>query len=1458
MFKLTRENLKLPDLLHSVTGHGLTRTFFISFLMIAIIPLLIVSFISFNQTYDVMEEQAHTNLTSIAINKQNALKALFKNLITSTRLQSELKNTVNFIRELKAGFKASSKPLKKYIGSFSWALLTDKYSSDIKHYQETHQYQNVYLTDNTGNVLYTSASSVLQGINVYNNNQVDSKLGVSILRTLKTGQASFSDFIQSNDSPTNLQGYLSQVIISDEGERIGVLTIPIPNHDINSVLIQHAGLGKTGESYLVGLDLLMRSQSRFTKNNTALKQRVKTKATELWLKRHKDKDKDKELIIDHSYPDYRGISVRGHILNITLADVPMALITEMDSAEIFSPSKRLGEIMALLILLTAIAVMVTAILMAKRLVKPIKSLSTIVQQVSVGDMNITPMSPQRNEIGSLYKDILKVILSMSETTESTKAIALGDYSITVPVRSDKDELSLSINQMIDNFSSIVEQANAISTGDYDATLTPRSEQDQLSHAINQMTSNLRKARSKNEKAQWFNEGQNKLSEAMRGDLDVSEISQKILQFLCPYLDAKIGAIYYTQEDNILKLSGTFAYKNRKALDNTLEFGDGIVGQCAIEKNYITLENLPENYFTIQSGLGSIQPKHLIAIPFMHDGKASGVIELGFLNYISESSIKFLTENTENIGIVFNSSISRTLLDSALEKSNELAHGLKEQQEELQAKNEVMAEQTKALQESEVQLKEQSEELRAANEELEEKTEYLSQQKKKIELKNTEIEKARAEVEQRATDLAQASKYKSEFLANMSHELRTPLNSLLILAESLAENDEGNLTENQVQAANIIHSGGKDLLTLINDILDLSKVEAGKLETHSENFSTQDIANNMQRYFSHMAVTKQLEFEINISPDIPSTLFTDLQRVEQIIRNLLSNSFKFTAKGSVSLNIYIPSPQVNYTVEGLNINNSIAFSISDTGIGIPEDKLSDIFNAFQQADGSTSRKYGGTGLGLKISKEMSHLLGGEVHLQSTVNEGSTFTLYLPLRNSSASNNKTTPQANIPTNSAAHPLEKASTTATPNDAPLYDPNLAPDITPRDIPSFVKDDRDIIDNAEKVILVIEDDPSFSSILVDLTRKNKFACITAGRGRTGIELATFYKPDAILLDLGLPDLTGQEVLTQLKDNIQTRHIPIHVISAQDAGNTEVLLSGAIGYTTKPASKHQLTDLISTLDSKINSKVKHLLVIEDDLGSQKVIGGILKQKRVDISYASTGQEAVTKITEGNFDCIILDISLPDFSGFEVLEKISAKKDISIPPIIIYTGKDLSKEEYDKLNKFTNSIVIKGVSSSERLLDETALFLHSVEENLRPEQKEIIGMLHDPKEQLEGRNILLVDDDVRNTFALSTVLQKNGINIILADNGQLALEKLEKHPEIELILMDIMMPVMDGYEAISRIRKQAKYTNLPIIALTAKAMSEDRERCLNVGANDYLTKPVDIGRLLSLIRVWLYEQSKTA
>lgn len=760
--------------------------------------------------------------------------------------------------------------------------------------------------------------------------------------------------------------------------------------------------------------------------------------------------------------------------------------------------------------------------------------------------------------------------------------------------------------------------------------------------------------------------------------------------------------------------------------------------------------------------------------------------------------------------------------------------------ELQATNEQLSEFTQELQRSEEELKVQQEELEASNEEMEEKNRVLEEQNLQIRQQSQALSEHRQALEKKARELELSSKYKSEFLANMSHELRTPLNSLLILARSLANNEEGNLTPEQKEEASIIHSGGLELLGLINDILDLSKVEAGKLNIIPENVAPYDILKRLEQKFEPIAEQSGLTFKVLIADDVPPHIFTDSQRVEQILKNLLSNAFKFTNKGSVELSI---KRMKNGSSQRLLMDpdKAIAFSVTDTGIGIEESKLKDIFEAFQQEDGSTDRHYGGTGLGLTIARKFAHMLGGEIQVSSSKGQGSTFTLVLPISMVSRETEEIPQQENV----AVTPLIKQDTKETPRSLSAQ---------------FIPDDRKIIEDKDKVLLIIEDDPGFATILLKTARQHGYKGLAAGDGKTGLLFAHEYNVSAIILDLNLPDIDGLNILDQLKHNLKTRHIPVHIVTGRDPQNNVVpLRKGAIGYLTKPVSLEDIEDAFARIENLLSSQIKKILVVEDDKKTCVAIQSLLKKQDIEITFSETGQEALQQIKANRFDCIILDLSLPDMTGFQWLEAAEnhANKEQQAP-VIIYTAKELSENENRLLSQYTGSIIIKGVSSSERLLDEVTLFLHSVESTLTSDQQKMIRMHHDPDKALQGRTILLVDDDMRNVFALSKILKKRGLNIIIADNGQMALEKLREEKSIELIIMDIMMPIMDGYEAMQSIRAINEYQHLPIIALTARAMPEEQDRCMETGANDYMTKPVDVERLLTLIRVWLFRQEKAA
>jgi CheY-like chemotaxis protein/signal transduction histidine kinase len=753
--------------------------------------------------------------------------------------------------------------------------------------------------------------------------------------------------------------------------------------------------------------------------------------------------------------------------------------------------------------------------------------------------------------------------------------------------------------------------------------------------------------------------------------------------------------------------------------------------------------------------------------------------------------------------------------------------------------------TQELEKREEELKQQQEELKASNEEIEASNEELEEKTAALEEQNTRIleqarviEQANKLIEEKASEVEQSSKYKSEFLANMSHELRTPLNSLLILARGFASNEQGNLTEEQIEEARVIHNGGLELLGLINDILDLSKVEAGKISIVQEDVYVSGIVKRLTQSFEPVARERGVAFRIESGDGLPEMIHTDAQRVEQILKNLLSNAFKFTEKGSVTLDVRpaADDADLHKLAAGRGV---IALSVIDTGIGIEESKLRDIFEAFQQEDGSIDRHYGGTGLGLTIARKFAHILGGEIHVASKKGKGSTFTLYLPV----AQDGQTVPAVPAPKPAPAE-LAKPSKTS--------------------LRQFIPDDRKSVTagdtSGDKVLLVIEDDRDFAMTLMKTARKRGYKVLGAGDGKSGLLLASEYPVTAIILDLRLPDMNGLMVLDQLKHALNTRHIPVHIISGDDSGGTiGPLRKGAIGYLLKPVQEEDIDGAFSRIEGLLNAEVKKVLVVEDDKTTQTAIRSLLKTKNIEIVVAGTGETALKQVKSEAFDCIILDLSLPDMTGFEWLEAVEkAAGEDGLAPVIIYTARDLTEDENRSLSRYTDSIVIKGVSSSERLLDEVTLFLHSVESNLSKDQQATLRMHHDPDRALQNRTVLLVDDDMRNTFALSKLLKKHGLNLVIADNGQMALDKLKENRDIDLIIMDIMMPVMDGYQAMREIRKVPGWARLPIIALTARAMPEEVDKCMEAGANDYMMKPVDIDRLLTLLRVWLFKQEKVA
>ncbi|RKS94017.1 signal transduction histidine kinase [Flavobacterium limicola] len=963
---------------------------------------------------------------------------------------------------------------------------------------------------------------------------------------------------------------------------------------------------------------------------------------------------------------------------------------------------------------------------------------------------------------------------------------------------------------------------------------------------------LKNSESETASKNWLLTGNSVLSEKLIGDQSIEQLANNTISFLCSYLKANIGAVYlFNENENELLLSGKFAFSSANDTKVSFKLNEGLIGQAAWEQKQISLAYISDDQIRITSSVLNAKPKHLLITPFLLDGKTIGVIEIGKLTEFNETEKEFVNVAMSSIAIsvyTVQQAEEKEIRAAELAVANgELAYQNEEKEKraaELAIANEELAYQNeekekravelsfanKELSNQAEELQIQQEELRQLNEELEQQAQNLKQQQEELQMtneeleeqtqsleeKNKEVQASKNDIEQKTKQLEISSKYKSEFLANMSHELRTPLNSLLILSKDLSENRKKNLDEVQIESAEIIYKSGHDLLVLINEVLDLSKIEAGKMAINIEKIALKNFTDNLLRDFKHQAEQKGLTILCKLAAGLPEFIHTDSQRLNQILKNLLSNAIKFTEKGSVTISI---DPNTETT---LNI------SVRDTGIGISEDKQSAIFEAFQQAEGGTSRKYGGTGLGLSISRELAKLLEGEIIVKSHLDKGSTFSLIIPL--------EIYPVQEPETENQVKPIS-------------YTPRSQNDINYLNHPT-IEDDRDTMNIDDKIVLIIEDDRNFATILLKQANKKGFKCLSASSGEDGLLLAAKYKPQAIILDMGLPGINGKQVLHELKINPSVRHIPVHIISANDR-SLEPIREGAVEYLMKPISKDGLEEAFIRIENFVNRKIKNLLIIEDSENSRKAMKVLIGNGDVKCYEAGTGKEALELFEHNHIDCIILDIGLPDMTGFELIHKLGDVKAHNLPPIIVYTGKELTKEENNLLHKYADSIIIKGIKSEERLLDETALFLHRTITNLPKSQQMMINNLNDKEAIFHSKKILLVDDDMRNVFALSKILQERGMEVIKSEDGKNALNMLEVHTDIDLVLMDIMMPEMDGYEAMKRIRSQIKFRNLPIIALTAKAMKDDKQKCIDAGANDYITKPIDVERLLSLMRVWL-------
>ncbi|MES2899794.1 MAG: response regulator [Pseudomonadota bacterium] len=915
-----------------------------------------------------------------------------------------------------------------------------------------------------------------------------------------------------------------------------------------------------------------------------------------------------------------------------------------------------------------------------------------------------------------------------------------------------------------------------------------------------------------ERQAWQRSGQTLLAERSIGQHALGRLGQAVLEFVADYTGASIGALYAREEDGSLQRVAGFGVSG--APPAHADLADSLVGQALRGAKVMVVGELPEHYLKVATGLGSASPRHLVLVPTASDGIGNGVLELGFMHLPAPRALEFYELVAPSIGRAIEGALARRRLQDVLAETQQLNEELQVQQEELRTANEELEAQSRVLEESQTILENQKAELEQTNEQLADQASALDQ-------KNTALGAAQLALEERAQDLQRASKYKSEFLANMSHELRTPLNSSLILAKLLSENAKGNLEPEQIQFANTIYAAGNDLLKLINDILDISKVEAGKLELVPEQLALGALAETMRLTFAPLAGQKQLTFTAALDASAPASVTTDSQRLQQILKNLLSNAIKFTDAGQVTL-----------TIEG-RAQGVVAFAVRDSGIGIAADQQAIIFEAFRQADGSTSRRYGGTGLGLSISRDLAKLLGGSIEIASTPGKGSTFTLLLPAQLTLDADQPAPAPAPLLPAPAARPANAASSASAPVAAAAF-----------------PDDRDSDAGNTRSVLVIEDDLAFARILFDLAHEMQYRCFVAHNAADGLQLAITLLPAAILLDMGLPDGSGLDVLQKLKANPQARHIPVHIVSATD--RTEAALQlGAIGYVVKPATRERLKQVFAALEGKSTQKLKRVLLVEDDERQRQSVVALIDDDDVEIVAVASGSEALALLRRDIYDCMIIDLKLPDMHGHELLRTMAADDICAFPPVIVYTGRNLTRAEENELLKYSRSIIIKGARSPERLLDEVTLFLHKVEAQMSPERQSMLKTVRSRDRIFDGRRILLVDDDVRNIFSLTSALEQKGIIVEVGRNGFEALERLDQNPDMDLVLMDVMMPGMDGLEATRRLRADARFAKLPVIAITAKAMKDDQEQCMKAGASDYLAKPIDLDRLYSLLRVWL-------
>ena len=1353
------------------------------FLLLAGGPASIIGYFAYRRSMDALEREASTGLVAVAKTRADHINDYFNEKKRDLALLSWDPQVAGALARVNEVIEQDGLLSTEHLRAVA------KIRPFFRKYLDAHGLYDFFLISPRGAVVFSIANENDFGTNLRTGKYRDTQLARAYrdaVGLLSTGVSDFRYYAPSG-APA---AFLVAPVLSG-GKLQGAVAMQIDTKWLHQLVSNYSGLGVTGEIVLashVGNAAVVMTPLRHDPRAAFRRKVVMGDTRALPVQNALRGGKGNGI-----YQDYRGVRVLAAWRY--LPHLRMGMVVKKDASEAFASATRVARWSLVGGILTLLGALVVVLVLANSISRPI-----------------------------------------TELTETTRAMAAGDLDrmADVSARDEIGDLARGFNSMIQTFRDVEAVAEAVSRGDLEQQVALKSEQDTLGLSINRMTETLQALTEQNEHDRWLKTGQADLSGRMQGQLAQSELCGRVVTHLVQYLGAQAGAMYVADAEGTLRLQGSHVHGGEELLAPSFLLGEGLVGRVAESGKPVFLSKVPDDYFHIRSGLGGAPPRTLALYPLVHDDQIQGVLELGSFTSLTDEDRELLHKVSQSVAVALHTAKSRGMMQALLVETRDKSEELQYQSEQLRAANEELEEQTRALRSSEEELQSQQAELQATNEELEEKSEFLGRQKAEIEQTNRDLNRAKLDLEQKAQELELSSRYKSEFLANMSHELRTPLNSLLILAQVLADNEDGNLTDQQVEAASVIRTSGRDLLNLINDILDLSKVEAGMLDLRIEPVLLHDLARSLRQQFSPLAKQKGVSLEVDTAPDLPGRIVTDGQRLEQILRNLLANALKFTDAGTVELRIHVPRPGTALRDPGLKPETCVAFAVHDTGPGVTEDKQQIIFEAFRQADGSTMRSHGGTGLGLAISRELSHILGGEIHLDSSPGEGSVFTLYMPRRRRTTTRRPRRTLTPLRANEAVPAVVEAQLDPPP-------------------PKYVPDDRDQIQDGDRTLLIIEDDVVQARELMDLARDRGYRCLSAGDGGSGLHLAHSFTPTAIVLDMGLPDTDGLSVLAALKEDDATRDIPVQILSALEP-SPEPLEMGAMGYLAKPASVEQFDDLFEKLGRASRRAVKRVLLLEDEELVRSSVTRLIQSRGVEVSSTGSGQEGFEMLRDGDHDFLILDLQLEDMTGFELLRKIEADEAMDMPPLVVYTGRELSREEHQDLSRFTSSIVIKGADSAVRLLEETTMFLHSVESTLTEDRRQPVRMLHDPEQVLKGRKVLLVDDDMRNTFALSSVLQKHGLKVLMADNGEVCLEKLAAEPDVDLVIMDIMMPVMDGLEAMRRVRQQQQFVGLPILALTAKAMPDDRAKCLQAGASDYLTKPVDMDKLLSMMRVWLYQK----